>query len=110
MAELPDIIPLFPLPNFVLFPGLNVPLHIFEPRYREMVADVAQTHGIIGMMMLKGDWERDYYAYPDIYPVGCAGKIAAAGAAYTVSRQRPLALRRRRTLRPPVVRIRCKNP
>jgi uncharacterized protein len=54
-----------------------VPLHIFEPRYREMVADVTQTHGIIGMMMLKGDWERDYYAYPDIYAIGCAGKIAA---------------------------------
>jgi uncharacterized protein len=77
VADLPEIIPLFPLPNFVLFPGLSVPLHIFEPRYREMVADVAQSHGIIGMMMLKGDWERDYYAYPDIYAIGCAGKIAA---------------------------------
>ncbi|MBV8362334.1 MAG: LON peptidase substrate-binding domain-containing protein [Deltaproteobacteria bacterium] len=77
MPDLPNIIPLFPLPNFVLFPGLSVPLHIFEPRYREMVSDVAQTHSIIGMMMLKGDWERDYYAYPDIYAIGCAGKIAA---------------------------------
>ena len=77
MADLPNIIPVFPLPNFVLFPGLSVPLHIFEPRYREMVSDVAQTHGIVGMMMLKGDWERDYYAYPDIYEIGCAGKIAA---------------------------------
>jgi Lon protease-like protein len=77
VADLPNIIPLFPLPNFVLFPGLNVPLHIFEPRYREMITDVAQTHGIIGMMMLKGDWERDYYAYPDIYAIGCAGKIGA---------------------------------
>jgi Lon protease-like protein len=77
MPDLPNIIPLFPLPNFVLFPGLSVPLHIFEPRYREMVSDVAQSHGTIGMMMLKGDWERDYYAYPDIYEIGCAGKIAA---------------------------------
>jgi uncharacterized protein len=77
VQDLPNIIPLFPLPNFVLFPGLGVPLHIFEPRYREMVNDVAQTHGIIGMLMLKGDWERDYYAYPDIYAIGCAGKIAA---------------------------------
>jgi uncharacterized protein len=77
VPDLPNIIPLFPLPNFVLFPGLSVPLHIFEPRYREMVGDVAQSHGIIGMMMLKGDWERDYYAYPDIYAIGCAGKIAA---------------------------------
>jgi Lon protease-like protein len=77
MAELPDIIPIFPLPNFVLFPGVTVPLHIFEPRYREMVADVAQTHGTIGMIMLKGDWERDYYAYPDIFTIGCAGRISS---------------------------------
>lgn len=76
MADLPEIIPIFPLPNFVLFPGLSVPLHIFEPRYREMIADVSQSHGIIGMTMLKGDWERDYYANPDMYEVGCAGKIS----------------------------------
>lgn len=75
VADLPEIIPIFPLPNFVVFPGVQVPLHIFEPRYREMVADVADTHGTIGMMMLKGDWERDYDAFPDIYQFGCAGKI-----------------------------------
>jgi len=77
MRDLPDIIPIFPLPNFVLFPGVKVPLHIFEPRYREMVSEVAMDHGIIGMMMLKGNWERDYYAYPDVYDIGCAGKISA---------------------------------
>lgn len=77
MADLPDIIPIFPLPNFVLFPGVKVPLHIFEPRYREMVSEVAMDHGIIGMMMLKGNWERDYYDYPDVYDIGCAGKISA---------------------------------
>jgi Lon protease-like protein len=76
VADLPQIIPIFPLPNFVLFPKVNVPLHIFEPRYREMVADVSQSHNIIGMVMLKGDWERDYYANPDVYDFGCAGKIA----------------------------------
>jgi Lon protease-like protein len=77
VADLPEIIPIFPLPNFVLFPGLSVPLHIFEPRYREMVADASQNHGIVGMTMLKGDWERDYYANPDIYEVGCAGRISS---------------------------------
>lgn len=76
MTELPGIIPLFALPNLVLFPGIKVPLHIFEPRYREMVTDVSASHGIIGMMMLKGDWERDYYAYPDIFEIGCAGRIS----------------------------------
>jgi uncharacterized protein len=69
------IIPLFPLPNLVLFPHTDVPLHIFEPRYRQMIADIAEGERIIGMMLLKGDWERDYYANPDIYTMGCAGKI-----------------------------------
>src|SRR5260221_2085956 len=77
MAELPDIIPIFPLLHFVRFPGVTVPLHIFEPRYREMVAYVAETHGTVGMIMLKGDWEREYYAYPDIFTIGCAGRITS---------------------------------
>ncbi|MGD0288663.1 MAG: LON peptidase substrate-binding domain-containing protein [Candidatus Binataceae bacterium] len=76
MDDLPEIIPVFPLPNFVLFPGVQVPLHIFEPRYRQMVADVATSHRIIGMMMLKGEWERDYHAFPDLYEIGCAGRIS----------------------------------
>jgi Lon protease-like protein len=75
VAALPTIIPIFPLPNLVLLPGLNVPLHIFEPRYREMIADVADLHGMIGMALLKGDRQRDYHAFPDIFEVGCAGKI-----------------------------------
>ncbi len=69
------IIPLFPLPNLVLFPHTDVPLHIFEPRYRQMIADIVEGDRVIGMMLLKGDWEQDYYAYPDIYTVGCAGRI-----------------------------------
>jgi Lon protease-like protein len=73
---LPKIIPLFPLPNFVLFPGPAVPLHIFEPRYRAMVGDASQGAGIIGMTMLKGAWEQDYQGYPDIYTCGCAGQIS----------------------------------
>jgi Lon protease-like protein len=77
MAELPHIIPIFPLPNFVLFPDVIAPLHIFEPRYREMIADVSRTDGIVGITMLKGDWERDYYEKPDLYQVGCAGRIGA---------------------------------
>ena len=70
-----QIIPLFPLPSLVLFPNADVPLHIFEPRYRQMIADIADGERTIGMMLLKGDWERDYYAYPDIYQIGCAGRI-----------------------------------
>lgn len=75
VANLPEIIPLFPLPNLVLFPGIDLPLHIFEPRYREMIADAREGHGIIGMTLLKGDWEKNYYGRPEIFEVGCAGKI-----------------------------------
>jgi Lon protease-like protein len=75
VASLPAIIPLFPLPNLVLFPGMQLPLHIFEPRYREMVADVARDHRIVGMILLKGDWESEYYRNPDTFEVGCAGRI-----------------------------------
>ncbi len=75
-TELPSIVPLFPLPNLVLFPGVSVPLRIFEPRYREMIADVSASHGIIGMALLKGEWQERYYGHPDIFEVGCAGKIS----------------------------------
>jgi uncharacterized protein len=75
MADLPTIIPIFPLPNLVLFPGVSVPLHIFEPRYRQMVADVSESHRLIGMMLLKGEWQESYHAFPDLFEVGCAGRI-----------------------------------
>ncbi len=76
MADLPNKIALFPLPNFVFFPDVSAPLHIFEPRYREMIADVSAGNGIIGMTMLKGEWEQDYYERPAIFEIGCAGKIS----------------------------------
>jgi Lon protease-like protein len=78
MQHLPAAIPLFPLPNAVLFPGVPLPLHIFEPRYREMVRDVERSeHKLIGMVLLRGEWRKDYYGRPEIYPVGCAGKVVS---------------------------------
>ena len=50
-------IPLFPLPGVVLLPGTLLPLHIFEPRYRAMVADALAGSRTIGMAMLKAGWE-----------------------------------------------------
>jgi len=73
--ELPSIIPVFPLPNVVLFPGVPLPLHIFEPRYRQLVRDAASGHEIVGMALLRGDWQPQYYDNPDIFETGCAGKI-----------------------------------
>jgi Lon protease-like protein len=75
---LADLLPLFPLPNVVLFPNVFLPLHIFEPRYREMVADALSADRLIGMVLLRPGWERDYEGQPPIYPVGCSGVITHA--------------------------------
>lgn len=74
-TPLPEDIPLFPLPQVVLFPRVTRPLMIVEPRYREMVADVLKGDGIIGMVLLRPGFERDYEGRPPIYDVGCAGVI-----------------------------------
>jgi len=74
-AMLPSTIPLFPLPNAVLFPNVFMPLHIFESRYRAMVADALAGDRIIGMVLLKAGFEADYEGRPPVYPVGCAGLI-----------------------------------
>ena len=70
-----DFLPLFPLPNVVLFPNVFLPLHIFEPRYREMVADATTGERMIGMVLLRQGWDRDYEGTPPVYPVGCSGVI-----------------------------------
>jgi Lon protease-like protein len=72
---LPRVIPLFPLPNGVLFPGMPLPLHVFEPRYRRMVADALSGPRVIGMTLLKPGWEADYHGRPAVYAVGCAGRL-----------------------------------
>jgi uncharacterized protein len=72
---LPPTIPIFPLPNAVLFPNVFMPLHIFEPRYRAMVADALAGDRIIGMVLLKPGFEAEYEGRPPVYPIGCAGLI-----------------------------------
>ncbi len=71
-------IPLFPLPNVVLFPSALLPLHIFEPRYRAMVADALESERLIGLVMLRPGWEAHYDRTPNVYPIGCAGFITHA--------------------------------
>jgi Lon protease-like protein len=92
-----DLLPIFPLPNVVLFPNVFLPLHIFEPRYRDMVADAVATDRLIGMVLLRTSWERDSargprereraseserrwrpasredVGRPPVYPIGCSG-------------------------------------
>jgi Lon protease-like protein len=68
-------IPLFPLPEVVLFPNVDRPLVIYEPRYREMIADALKGDRTIGMVRLRPGFEKDYEGRPPVYAVGCAGVI-----------------------------------
>lgn len=72
------MLPLFPLPNVVLFPGVFLPLHIFEARYRAMTADALEGDRMIGMTLLKPGHDAEYEGRPPIYAVGCAGLITHA--------------------------------
>ncbi len=73
---LPSTLPLFPLPNTVLFPGVFLPLHVFEPRYRLMVEAALSADRMMGIVLLKPGWESDYEGRPPIYATGCAGVIS----------------------------------
>lgn len=75
---LPDIVPIFPLPTVVFFPETYLPLHIFEPRYREMVQEAAAHEQCIGMALLKDGWEDQYNDAPPIYSIGCVGRIISS--------------------------------
>jgi ATP-dependent Lon protease len=66
---------LFPLPNLVMFPHVVQPLHIFEPRYRELVEEALATDQLIAMAHLQPGWESKYEARPPIAPVTCIGRI-----------------------------------
>ena len=72
--ELPSIIPIFPLSNFIIFPNTTVPLNIFEPRYIEMIDDSMKSHRMIGMIQPKKSGK---LKKPDLYNVGCVGKITS---------------------------------
>ena len=72
--ELPSIIPIFPLSNFIIFPNTTVPLNIFEPRYIEMIDDSMKSHRMIGVIQPKKSGK---LKKPDLYNVGCVGKITS---------------------------------
>ncbi|MBI5427245.1 MAG: LON peptidase substrate-binding domain-containing protein [Nitrospinae bacterium] len=68
-------ISIFPLPSTVFYPKTLLPLHIFEPRYREMTADALKGNKLIGMVLLRPGWEEHYFENPEILSVGCVGTI-----------------------------------
>ena len=74
VADLPTVIPVFPLQGALLLPRGQMPLNIFEPRYLAMIDDAVRTHRVIGMVQPDGGEGRDS---PPLYALGCAGKITS---------------------------------
>ncbi|MCI0379762.1 MAG: LON peptidase substrate-binding domain-containing protein [Gemmataceae bacterium] len=68
---------LFPLPNLVFFPQVMQPLHIFEPRYRQMTADALAGDRLIALALLRPGWEESYQQAPAIYSVATLGHVVA---------------------------------
>lgn len=81
MAPLPEgefLLPLFPLPNIVFFPHTRLPLHVFEPRYRQMIQDVMEGNQRFGIVLLRPGWEADYFGAPAVHERGTVGTIEQA--------------------------------
>jgi len=83
VADLPETLPVFPLPGALLLPGGELPLNIFEPRYLEMVSSALSGERVIGMIQPRNmETERDLDQHEelsssDLYEVGCAGRITS---------------------------------
>ena len=74
--ELPKIIPVFPLSNFIIFPKTTVPLNIFEPRYIDMINDSMRNNKLIGMIQPKKN-KTEKIDEPILHEIGCLGKITS---------------------------------
>ena len=72
-----DTLPLFPLP-VVLFPGVPMPLHIFEPRYREMLSDIRVTDSLFGLSYF--DPSASNQEIPPPGHVGCVAEVTEVQA------------------------------
>jgi Lon protease-like protein len=73
--ELPKIIPIFPLNNFIIFPKTTVPLNIFEPRYIDMIDDSMKSNKLIGIIQPKNSDNQE--KVPNLHDIGCLGKITS---------------------------------
>ena len=77
IMNLPKIIPIFPLSNFIIFPKTTVPLNIFEKRYIEMVNYCMKTNKYIGMIQPKVPKSESDSKLPALHKIGCLGKITS---------------------------------
>jgi Lon protease-like protein len=75
MKNLPKILPIFPLNNFIIFPKTTVPLNIFESRYIDMINDSMKSNKLIGIIQPKSN--NDISSLPILHTIGCLGKITS---------------------------------
>ena len=68
-------VPVFPLPELVMFPGVSVPLHVFELRYRTMVRDILSGDRTLALAVLTPGYELDYHGSPAFHPLGCLARV-----------------------------------
>ena len=73
--EFSGMVRLFPLPNLVMFPHVVQSLHVFEPRYRELLEDALEHDQLVTMALLRPGWEQDYEQRPPVFPVACIGRV-----------------------------------
>jgi Lon protease-like protein len=73
-SQIPENLPIFPLPNVVLFPNMFLPLHIFEPRYKKLVRDCLAGNKLLGIILLRRGWENEE-GDPTPYEIGGMGQI-----------------------------------
>jgi len=74
-GSIPSVVPMFPLPNVVLFPRMFLPLHIFEPRYRAMTQAALVGDRLIAMALLRPGWKENYAGSPAVHSVVGLGRI-----------------------------------
>lgn len=74
-SERKTVVPVLPLPNVILYPQALLPLHIFEPRYVDLIRDALQGNKQIVLALLQPGWEKDYFGRPPIFPIAGLGEI-----------------------------------
>lgn len=75
MGRVLQALPIFPLPDTVLFPGALLPLHVFEPRYRELTADVIAGDRMMAIARLRPGYEVEYHGRPPVVDVVGVGRL-----------------------------------
>jgi Lon protease-like protein len=75
LSEGEFLLPLFPLPNLVFFPRTRLPLHVFETRYRQLIADVVASDQRFGIVLLRPGYEASYFGAPPVYACGTVAHI-----------------------------------